>query len=172
MLTKINQDPVNGAQQAGSWAVRETFAAVIVGNVPMIYPLLLRGFQTVDNSLASHYGRRAKYSANSGYSSGSYAMHDRKEKKNYIHPLSMRNVTAGGDSAESIVRAEQRVKDGRDISIVKEATVVVTDERSSHEEDIFAYPGSSSQRVPTGYAVTCNHAASDRHSGHSRRQGS
>ena len=138
----------------------------------MIYPLILRIFQGVDDTLASHYQKRTKYSANSGYSSGSYAMQDRKEKKNYVHPLSMRNITVS-DSAESIVRAE-RVKDGRDISIVKEATVVVSDERSSHEEDIFAYPGtpgtSGTSRLGTGYAVTCNHTViSDRHSGRSGR---
>ncbi|KAJ5409119.1 hypothetical protein N7509_003002 [Penicillium cosmopolitanum] len=29
----------NGAQQAGSWACRETFVAVVIGNMPMISPL-------------------------------------------------------------------------------------------------------------------------------------
>jgi len=29
----------NGAEQAGSWAVRETFVAVVIGNIPMIQPL-------------------------------------------------------------------------------------------------------------------------------------
>ena len=33
------QDPVNGAQLAGSWAVRETFIAVVTTNLPMVYPL-------------------------------------------------------------------------------------------------------------------------------------
>lgn len=28
----ILRDPVGGAQQAGSWAVRETFVATIIGN--------------------------------------------------------------------------------------------------------------------------------------------
>ncbi|KAL1849545.1 hypothetical protein Plec18170_007453 [Paecilomyces lecythidis] len=32
----------NGAQQAGSWACRETFVAVVIGNAPMIYPLFRR----------------------------------------------------------------------------------------------------------------------------------
>ncbi|KAJ5412751.1 hypothetical protein N7465_005056 [Penicillium sp. CMV-2018d] len=32
----------NGAQQAGSWACRETFVAVVIGNIPMIYPLVRR----------------------------------------------------------------------------------------------------------------------------------
>ena len=33
------QDPINGAQLAGSWAVRETFIAVVTTNLPMVYPL-------------------------------------------------------------------------------------------------------------------------------------
>ncbi|EMR61684.1 hypothetical protein UCREL1_11382 [Eutypa lata UCREL1] len=33
-------DPVNGAQLAGSFAVRETFVAVVTTNLPMVFPLL------------------------------------------------------------------------------------------------------------------------------------
>ncbi|KAI1463532.1 uncharacterized protein F4812DRAFT_242767 [Daldinia caldariorum] len=36
----IVTDPVNGAQLAGSWAVRETFVAVITTNLPMVFPLI------------------------------------------------------------------------------------------------------------------------------------
>ncbi|KAI8630336.1 hypothetical protein F5Y19DRAFT_429732 [Xylariaceae sp. FL1651] len=36
----IVTDPVNGAQVAGSWAVRETFVAVLTTNIPMIFPLV------------------------------------------------------------------------------------------------------------------------------------
>lgn len=36
----VLQDPVNGAQLAGSWAVRETFVAVLVTNLPMLFPQL------------------------------------------------------------------------------------------------------------------------------------
>lgn len=34
------QDTANGAQLAGSWAVRETFVAVVTSNLPMLVPLL------------------------------------------------------------------------------------------------------------------------------------
>ncbi|PGH32258.1 hypothetical protein GX50_04923 [[Emmonsia] crescens] len=44
-------DPVNGAQSAGSWAVRETFVAVITTNLPMIFPLMKRWSSTVFGSL-------------------------------------------------------------------------------------------------------------------------
>ncbi|KAH7375416.1 hypothetical protein B0T11DRAFT_293106 [Plectosphaerella cucumerina] len=33
-------DPINGAQLAGAWGVREAFTAVITTNLPMIFPLL------------------------------------------------------------------------------------------------------------------------------------
>lgn len=34
-----SQNPVTGAQQAGSWAIRETFVAVITTNIPVIFPM-------------------------------------------------------------------------------------------------------------------------------------
>jgi hypothetical protein len=40
LLTNNPQDPINGAQLAGGWAVRETFVAVVTTNLPMVYPLL------------------------------------------------------------------------------------------------------------------------------------
>ncbi|OLN82716.1 hypothetical protein CCHL11_08758 [Colletotrichum chlorophyti] len=38
----IISNPVTGAQQAGSWAVRETFVAIVTTNIPMIFPLVRR----------------------------------------------------------------------------------------------------------------------------------
>ncbi|KAK4134425.1 hypothetical protein BT67DRAFT_433933 [Trichocladium antarcticum] len=49
----IITDPVNGAQQAGSWAVRETFVAVVTSNLPMISPFLARLFRPIIGSLRS-----------------------------------------------------------------------------------------------------------------------
>ncbi|RYO91997.1 hypothetical protein DL764_008200 [Monosporascus ibericus] len=44
-------DPVNGAQLAGSYAVRETFVAVITTNLPMVFPLLKTWLSPVLGSL-------------------------------------------------------------------------------------------------------------------------
>lgn len=45
----------NGAQQAGSWAVRETFVAVVVSNLPIIYSLLRSIFKSLsDYSISIH----------------------------------------------------------------------------------------------------------------------
>ena len=44
----------NGAEQAGSWAVRKTFVAVVVSNMPVIYSLL-RGFF---KSISEYHSKR------------------------------------------------------------------------------------------------------------------
>ena len=36
----ILTNPITGAAAAGSWAVRETFVSVVIGNLPMIYALV------------------------------------------------------------------------------------------------------------------------------------
>lgn len=44
---------MNGAQKAGSWAVRETFVAVVTSNLPMISPLIARCFRPIIGTLRS-----------------------------------------------------------------------------------------------------------------------
>ncbi|KAB2576770.1 hypothetical protein DBV05_g4570 [Lasiodiplodia theobromae] len=53
----VIKDPIHGAQAAGSWACRETFVAVIIGNAPMIYPLFRRGVERV-----YHYSSSSRFS--------------------------------------------------------------------------------------------------------------
>ncbi|KAI2643214.1 hypothetical protein GGS21DRAFT_536713 [Xylaria nigripes] len=48
----IVTDPVGGAQVAGSWAVRETFVAVIATNLPMIFPLVSAWITPLLSSIA------------------------------------------------------------------------------------------------------------------------
>ncbi|KAI0437963.1 hypothetical protein F4803DRAFT_536810 [Xylaria telfairii] len=48
----IVTDPVGGAQVAGSWAVRETFVAVITTNLPMVFPLISGWIKPIITSLA------------------------------------------------------------------------------------------------------------------------
>lgn len=45
------QDTENGAQLAGSWAVRETFIAVVTTNLPMTLPLLKEIFVPLFGSI-------------------------------------------------------------------------------------------------------------------------
>ncbi|KAK0726486.1 hypothetical protein B0T21DRAFT_413817 [Apiosordaria backusii] len=49
----ILTDPANGAQQAASWAVRETFVAVLTSNLPMCVPLINRWGRPLLGSLRS-----------------------------------------------------------------------------------------------------------------------
>ncbi|KAM7185647.1 hypothetical protein V8F20_011725 [Naviculisporaceae sp. PSN 640] len=49
----IVTDPVNGAQLAGSWAVRESFIAVVTTNLPMIFPLIKVWLSPLIGSLIS-----------------------------------------------------------------------------------------------------------------------
>ncbi|RYC60380.1 hypothetical protein CHU98_g5833 [Xylaria longipes] len=48
----IVTDPIGGAQTAGSWAVRETFVAVITTNLPMVFPLISGWVKPIITSLA------------------------------------------------------------------------------------------------------------------------
>ncbi|KAK2051988.1 hypothetical protein LY76DRAFT_527541 [Colletotrichum caudatum] len=53
----IITDPINGAQQAGSWAVRETFVAIVTSNVPMIFPLVRRWLSPILGTIATTLSR-------------------------------------------------------------------------------------------------------------------
>lgn len=57
----------NGAEQAGSWAVRETFVAVVVSNMPIIYSLLRGIFKSLSEYSISISKRST---AKSSYPSG------------------------------------------------------------------------------------------------------
>ncbi|KAK3294441.1 uncharacterized protein B0H64DRAFT_463329 [Chaetomium fimeti] len=55
----IITDPVNGAQKAGSWAVRETFVAVVTSNLPIVSSLIARCFRPLIGSLRSPSSSKA-----------------------------------------------------------------------------------------------------------------
>ncbi|KAK4225372.1 hypothetical protein QBC38DRAFT_511101 [Podospora fimiseda] len=60
-------DPINGAQKAGSWAVRETFVAVVASNLPMIFPLVAKIARPLFGSLRSITSQKpSKYNSRSG----------------------------------------------------------------------------------------------------------
>ncbi|KAH9894724.1 hypothetical protein F4778DRAFT_784147 [Xylariomycetidae sp. FL2044] len=65
--TFIITDPVNGAQIAGSWAVRETFVSVITTNLPMVYPLLKTQLRSLLDTLARYTGYPSGKSSNGGH---------------------------------------------------------------------------------------------------------
>ncbi|EAW08923.1 uncharacterized protein ACLA_098650 [Aspergillus clavatus NRRL 1] len=76
----------NGAQQAGSWACRETFVAVVIGNAPMIYPLFRRAARRAGLYMSSK-GNSQSYPAYPLSEPGT-STHQSK-KRRFRHPLSI-----------------------------------------------------------------------------------
>ncbi|KAJ5110248.1 hypothetical protein N7532_002893 [Penicillium argentinense] len=79
----------NGAQQAGSWACRETFVAVVIGNMPMIYPLFRRiarrtGLYLTTRSNGSQSYPAYPLSEGENTTGSKYA-----KRKKFRHPLSL-----------------------------------------------------------------------------------
>ena len=117
----ILRDPVGGAEQAGSWAVRETFVGVIIGNIPMIYPLFRRTWRSImdsetfrtisvspKNSRANDAG---EFSGHSG-TGGSSSLGPNNFKKKYnggrsLYPLSTLGGGTLSGSAEHIIGMDQ-----------------------------------------------------------------
>lgn len=118
----ILRDPVGGAQQAGSWAVRETFVAVIIGNIPMIYPFFRRSVRNImesgtfrsfttsqKNSRANNEGEFPAHSGTGG-SSGLGPSNFNKKKFSggrTLYPLSTMGGGTVSGSAERIVGMDQ-----------------------------------------------------------------
>ncbi|KAJ5213780.1 hypothetical protein N7449_000949 [Penicillium cf. viridicatum] len=77
----------NGAQQAGSWACRETFVAVVIGNIPMIYPLVRRFTRRAGLYISSRGGSQSYPGyplSDADTGGGGYS-----RRKKFRHPLSI-----------------------------------------------------------------------------------
>ena len=57
----ILTDPVGGAAAAGSWAVRETFVAVVIGNLPMVYALVRNVSSTIHTKITAVTSTRSSH---------------------------------------------------------------------------------------------------------------
>ena len=93
MCVLILTDPVNGAQQAGSWAVRETFVAVITSNMPMIFPLFLRWGRLAVSALrsfSSAAGKASGMSRSTDPKPGAFRLEDNSRRgagPPNVHPI-------------------------------------------------------------------------------------
>ncbi|CAI7665647.1 uncharacterized protein N7487_008003 [Penicillium crustosum] len=77
----------NGAQQAGSWACRETFVAVVIGNIPMIYPLVRRFTKRAGLYISSRGGSESYpgyHLSEADTGGGGYS-----RRRKFRHPLSI-----------------------------------------------------------------------------------
>ncbi|KAK3318778.1 hypothetical protein B0H66DRAFT_249663 [Apodospora peruviana] len=106
----ILTDPVNGAQQAGSWAVRETFVAVITSNLPMIFPLINRWGRPLLGTLRSFTSQAGKLSGLSRSADpmpGAFKLEDKNPRRG-MGPRSVNPITnLSLDGSQEHIYAQQ-----------------------------------------------------------------
>ncbi|KAK0643835.1 hypothetical protein B0T16DRAFT_392298 [Cercophora newfieldiana] len=91
----ILADQTNGAQQAGSWAVRETFVAVVTSNLPMIFPLVNRWGKPLIGSirtLGSTAGKVTGMSRSNDPKPGAFRLEDKNSRRG-MGPRSVNPIT-------------------------------------------------------------------------------
>lgn len=104
---------MNGAQLAGSWAVRETFVAVVTTNLPMLSPLIQSALGAIQgDSFRSWLGSR-RWGSGKGYDNrstrtaarpGSIRLQDvDNSKQRGRDPKSLYHITALSESEERIM---------------------------------------------------------------------
>ncbi|KAK3323827.1 hypothetical protein B0T19DRAFT_443294 [Cercophora scortea] len=80
----IVTDPVDGAEQAGSWAVRETFVAVVTSNLPMVVPLVNRWIQPMFGhvkTFTSQVGHLSGMSRSADPMPGAFRLEDKSPRR-------------------------------------------------------------------------------------------
>ena len=99
-LTCRLQDPSKGPQLAGEWGIREAFTAVVVTNLPMIFPLIRSLLRPVCGSVFGSSDKKSYKSplgfeegAGGGGRHGSSARSDKYRRK---EPPSVNPLTTGG----------------------------------------------------------------------------
>ncbi|KAJ5945957.1 hypothetical protein N7454_002796 [Penicillium verhagenii] len=99
----------NGAEQAGSWACRETFVAVVIGNIPMIYPLIRRFARRAGLYLTTKTGGGSQsYQLSEGEADTGGGGDGYVKRKKFRHPLSL-----PGDTQWNTVSDEQMILPNR-----------------------------------------------------------
>ncbi|OQE32233.1 hypothetical protein PENSTE_c001G10386 [Penicillium steckii] len=121
-VTIVSSGP-DGASAGSKWACRETFVSIVVSNLPIIQPLLRRGFKKI--GLASFFSSSAKPSGHSYPLSGLKTLTNRgdrdtkKSKVNTAAPSHMQASAWGSD--EHILTEPEHTS--KDITVVSETVV-------------------------------------------------
>ncbi|KAK3938148.1 hypothetical protein QBC46DRAFT_292996 [Diplogelasinospora grovesii] len=111
----ILTDPINGAQQAGSWACRETFVAVVTSNMPMIFPLLRRWTRPLIETLGSfstRAGGKLSGLSRSGTDPmpGAFRLEDKNPRRGMgprsVNPIT--NITFNGNDSEERIYKDNK----------------------------------------------------------------
>lgn len=121
----IISDPVGGAQAAGSWAVRETFVAVIIGNLPMVYPYVRRSVvKAYSSSNLSRSGRSGRGKVDDSLPLNTIDAPQRHGKFRSVNALpTTYNGTAYGDDDERPWASLQSVGDAASARSARSADV-------------------------------------------------
>ncbi|KAL8685889.1 MAG: hypothetical protein Q9224_005626, partial [Gallowayella concinna] len=101
---------VDGPMQAGQWSIRESFIAVVVGNLPMLYTL----FQQIRQYGSGTFSRsndKKSYPLGSYKTAASSRIGGKKSKK-FQHPLSVPNDTAMDSDERIIVEPKHTLRNG------------------------------------------------------------
>ncbi|KAG4428841.1 hypothetical protein IFR05_015676 [Cadophora sp. M221] len=123
----VETDPVNGAQLAGQWGVRETFTSVITTNLPMIFPLLKTWLKPLMGS--------AIFST----------------KGNTKHPTGFRTIgDGGGGDASGVGRSRKGTKHTADSLTYSESEEQIINNNNVKMQNLETYAGPGKP----GYAST------------------
>lgn len=72
VLTWSIQAGIGGAARAGQWSIRESFLAIIITNIPLIFPFVAKFYNRVSSTLSLSSGKKESYHLSSpGISFGS-----------------------------------------------------------------------------------------------------
>ncbi|KAI6563978.1 hypothetical protein MCOR09_007268 [Pyricularia oryzae] len=112
ILRVILIDSKNGAFLAGSWAVRETFVAVITTNMPMLFPLFRRLMNPCLGRISSRIGTYGYRGKSTGASSRNLPPHQRaiqtvgkqrmRKQQQSLNHITNLSVTYANESEERI----------------------------------------------------------------------
>ncbi|KAK1836342.1 hypothetical protein QBC39DRAFT_84762 [Podospora conica] len=178
----IITDPINGAQQAGSWAVRETFVAVVTSNMPMVFPLVMRWGRPLLGTLRSISStKNSKLSRSGDPHSGAFKLEDKNPRRG-MGPRSVNPITefTMSGSEEHIIDPSSKdvavhqmperqsssdgdLETGRGNSrrvIMKQTTLQVTESRKSKTET-----GEDDGGIGDYYLVQQGRRSGDAHAG-------
>ncbi|RDW64599.1 hypothetical protein BP6252_10250 [Coleophoma cylindrospora] len=129
----ILHDPLRGAQKAGSWAVRETFVAVVVGNLPMIYPLIRLGCEK-----AGIFSRSHSTNYNQGYQEHTNVENNKYRKKSTNKTNNSMPTFLRDDSQEYIVSegSKSHAKHGTGIQVTTDIELSSIEMKTSSHQGV------------------------------------
>jgi hypothetical protein len=149
ILIPSSQDPVNGAQLAGAWGTRESFVAVIVTNLPMIFPLIKRWLWPL---LGSRFGSS-----------------DQVDKS----PTNFRTIGGGGRGAE-LSRARRKPRSAHaltNLTFGDDSNELICNSNNTHNVDVSADTAAQHENQAYCETPTTSNAATLRHDAGSHASG-